>query len=52
MFGVLIIRKIFGYVQPIPQNLCSYFKLTSFKFLDETLLNLTAFTEIQDGITL
>jgi len=35
-----------GYVQLIPKNLCIYFKLTSFKLFNETLQNLTDFTEI------
>jgi len=32
--------------QLIPENLCSYFKLTSFKLFDKTLPNLTDLTEI------
>jgi len=47
MFGFLIIiRKIFGCVQLITPNLCSYFKLTSFKLFNETLLNLSDFVEL------
>ena len=46
MFGFLIIRKIFWVCSTYSVKPCSYFKLTSFKLFDETLLNLTDFIEI------
>jgi len=46
MFGFLIIRQMFWLRSAYCVKPCSYFKLTSLKLFDETLLNLIDFIEI------